>query len=255
MITLMYHGIISGNAQVPPDREPGAELYDVVVEDFREQMEYLKNYNYLVTTFDNSGKLNDPSKNVIITFDDGEMNNFKSALPVLKEFGYPAYFFVTVKRIGRPGYMGWEELKRLRDMGMVIGSHGLNHEILIDLNDKKLEQELAESKAILEQHLKINIEDFSVPRGFYNERILEKARQAGYRNIFVSGKAKGQAISRVAVKGNWTVRRFDQALRGRVPVGEGVFNLAKGTVKRLLASGGYDRVRGGLLGIKNRFKN
>ena len=37
--------------------------------------------------------------------------------------------------------MNWEELRELRDVGMVVGSHGLNHNILIDLKDKLLEMD------------------------------------------------------------------------------------------------------------------
>ncbi len=246
-IILMYHGTISGGAQIPADREPGAGLYDVAFEDFLEHIEYLKNYNYRVTTIGTEESL---EKAVIITFDDGEMNNFQNAFPVLKESGYPAYFFVTVKRIGKSGYMGWEELRRIRDAGMMVGSHGLNHEILTDLTDKKLEEELEVSKMQLEQNLKIQIDDFSVPRGFYDERILAKAEAAGYKNIFVSGKApsdRKNCFGRIAVRGSWSVRRFDQALLRRMPLSELVVSSLKSLTKRVMGAQGYDRLRTTLL--------
>ena len=38
----MYHGIISDNSEISVHREAGAELYDVAVDRFRTQMEWLK---------------------------------------------------------------------------------------------------------------------------------------------------------------------------------------------------------------------
>ena len=157
----MYHGVISDDLPIVHDREPGAGLYDVHLDDFVKQMECLKRRNDEVTTLiENTQKVN--TRRVILTFDDGEYNHFKNAFRILSEFGYPAYFFVTVDRIGTKGYMGWEELRQLRDAGMIIGSHGLTHQILVHLKDKEIERELTESKEILERNLTINVGDLSV---------------------------------------------------------------------------------------------
>ena len=115
-ITLLYHGVISAGSQIPDHREPGADLYDVPLNSFRTQMEYLYQNNFNVSAF----SLEPKKQKITITFDDGELNNFTQALPVLREFQFPAYFFVTVNRIGKNGYMRWDHLRQLSQWGIRV---------------------------------------------------------------------------------------------------------------------------------------
>ncbi|MFA5087599.1 MAG: polysaccharide deacetylase family protein [Candidatus Omnitrophota bacterium] len=249
-VALMYHGIVSNDSDTPPEREAGAGIYDVNIEEFREQMQYAQEQKFVAATLD--GVLAEGKERVVVTFDDGEQNNFQYALPVLRELGFQAYFFITVKRVGAKGYMDWEQIKELRDADMAIGSHGLHHEIMLNYKDKELARELSESKATLEQNLKINIDSLSVPRGFYDERILRMAHEAGYKNIFVSdGRPRlSGCIGRVAVRRNWSLSRFDEALRGKLPVGESVAAWGRDLTKRMLGHRLYDRMRKRILGAQ-----
>jgi len=236
LITLMYHGILSKDHIRPPDREVGAELYDVSIENFREQMQWLK----------------DSDKKAILTFDDGEMNNYRCVLPIIKEFGFTAYFFIIVKRIGKDGYMGWKELKILSQEEMTIGSHGLSHEILTNLKDSQLLEELKASKHCLESNLGIPINAFSVPRGFYNDKIIQMAYEQGYTNIFISERLKGSksvCTPRVAVKAYWSLKRFQQALENRIPISEMIGNFFKNTAKLVFRESGYNFLRRIAIGI------
>ena len=245
----MYHGIIAGQFDIPVNSEAGAQFYDLPEAGFREQLALLKEKGYPVLRVEEA-LAHTESDPVVITFDDGELNNFTRAFPILREMKIPAYFFITASRIGKPGYMGWEDLKKLLDADMIIGSHGFNHELLTGLNDKELHKELVESKAVLENHLQTRIDSFSVPRGFFDRSILQKIQDAGYSQVFVS---EHQSVlpegcwARTPVKGNWSLGRFEMALSGQVPVGERVFDAAKGLVKKMLGSEGYDRMRSRLL--------
>jgi len=219
-------------------------------------MKWIKNNGYAVTLHDNHAGATRrvaPTKNVIFTFDDGEMNNYFRAFPVLQEYGFPAFFFVIAKRIGHEGYMGWNELKQLHAAGMVIGSHGFSHAILTNLKDTQIEEELAASKKYLERNLEIGVNSLSIPRGFCNDKIIRMARQSGYQNIFISERPKHlkeACLCRTAVKGNWTLERFKQALEGTVPAKEILFDASKNTVKKIFGGAGYDWVRRMLLKIK-----
>jgi len=226
----MYHGITSKDFKSPPDREVGAELYDVSAENFRAQMRWLKG----------SGQ------KFILTFDDGEMNNYEVAFPIIKEMGFNASFFIIVKRIGENGYMGWKELKSLAEAGMTVGSHGLTHEVLTNLKDSQVIEELKASKNCLEMNLGIPINAFSLPRGFCNDKIIQWAYELGYKYIFISEKPKGSksvCTPRIAVKANWSLKRFQQALEGHVPKGEGIADAFKNTAKFVLRESGYNFLR------------
>ena len=246
--TLMYHGIVGKNPLTPRDREEGAGLYDVAVDDFREQLLFLKNHHYPIKPLEQFNHISNSKpgfKTIVLTFDDGEMNNFREALPILQEFQFPAYFFVTVNKIGNPGYMGWEELKELISLGMVVGSHSLTHPILTGLEDEKLGQELKESKRILEEKLGIKIENFSVPHGFYDEGVVKMALEVGYRHIFVSeiNPRLKNCIGRMAVKSHWSLRRFKMGLEGKVPLTEEFLSLGQIVCRCALGDSGYDRFR------------
>lgn len=231
-ITLMYHSIITSSADVPPGREPGAQLYDVRVEDFQEQMRHIHELGHTLPQ-------------IILTFDDGEMNNFQNAFRILKKSDRFAYFFITSERIGQSGYMGPDELNILADNNMMIGSHGKTHRILTELNDQDLRQEFVDSKKQLEQIIGMPVTAFSVPRGFCDQRVLAFAREAGYKEIFVSNvmQADEGVISRIAIKGNWSLQRFEMALRREVPLGERAFELIKNIVKYAAGPGRYDKIR------------
>lgn len=226
----MYHGITSKETKSPPDREVGAELYDVNIENFRAQMQWLKSAD----------------KEAILTFDDGEMNNYEIAYPIIKELGFRAYFFIIVKRIGHDGYMGWKELKSLAETGMTIGSHGLTHEVLTNLKDSQIIEELRASKNCLEKNLGIPVNTFSVPRGFCNDKIIQMAYESGYSQIFISERSecsRSDCTTRIAVKANWSLKRFKQSLEGHVPVGEIIGDAFKNTAKIVLRESGYNFVR------------
>lgn len=256
---LMYHGTITAHTPAPKGREAGAELYDVSAENFRAQLAWLKENLYRSVTIRKN--LNAFStKEILLTFDDGEMNNYTVALPLLKEFGFTGHFFPIAKRVGKDGYMGWEQIRRLNAEGMIIGSHGFSHEILTNLLDTQIQEELSASKKHLERNLGVPVESLSIPRGFCNDKIIRMAREAGYRYIFVSEKPAGvvptpagvgtNCFSRVAVKSSWTIDRFAQAVRGKAPFRETILMSCKNGVKKILGGSAYDWARRMMLKIK-----
>jgi len=236
LCVLMYHGIITEWTVLPEERETGAELYDVELVKFQQQMEHLSESKHNVSILDDES-LTTNTKNTVLTFDDGEMNSYEHVFPVLKKHGFLAYFFIIAKRVGLKGYLGWDELRELHQSGMVIGSHGFSHEILTSLLDTQIEEELRASKKYLERNLEITIDTLSIPRGFCDDNVIQKAYDVGYKRIFISDRPRqlqSDCYSRVAVKTSWTLGRFRQALEGRMPLTETAMGVSKSAVKRIL---------------------
>ncbi|MGE0267432.1 MAG: polysaccharide deacetylase family protein [Candidatus Omnitrophota bacterium] len=245
-IILMYHGITEEGLMPPSEREVGADLYDVRVEDFSAQLELIRKKGLGVKKIEEAG-----TNDIVITFDDGEFNNFSLAMPLLKQHQFPAYFFVITKRVGRPGYVRMEEIKEMVKQGMIVGSHGMSHEALTNLKDTLLNEELSASKKYLERNLGITINDLSIPRGFCNDKVLDMAYAAGYKNVFISGRPKDLVNtlchSRVAVKKNWDLKRFEMALDRQVPIKETLTEKTKNFSKLILRENGYNWIRSTLL--------
>ena len=120
-------------------------------------------------------------RQVAITFDDGYLDNYREAFPVLREFGFKAAFFVTPDDIGKDGFMTWEMLREMAAApGIEIGSHSLEHKALSDMPETEAWISLVASKKTLEEKLGREIKAVSYPCGSFNKKILEMARGAGY---------------------------------------------------------------------------
>jgi peptidoglycan/xylan/chitin deacetylase (PgdA/CDA1 family) len=246
---LMYHGIKTDAFSVPMGREFGAEIYDVPLVNFKAQMELINNAGFQVVKVEKES-ISNQNRQIVITFDDGEMNNFTFALPVLYELGFPAYFFVIANRVGKPGYMDWDNLHRMCETGMVVGSHGLTHSILTNLSHHQLEEELYGSREYLEKHIGRKISALSIPRGFCNDKIIQMAYEAGYNQVFISDRPKelkSKCWKRVAVKGSWNIKRFEQAINGIEPISEQFLSQIKQVAKRSLKDDLYSQIRNMLI--------
>ena len=75
-----------------------------------------------------------PAKTFVITFDDGNANNYTDALPILKAHGDVATFFIITSFIVPAGrrpmnnqYLSWPEVRALAAAGMEIGNHTVHH--------------------------------------------------------------------------------------------------------------------------------
>ncbi len=102
VIVLTYHRV----AALPVD----PEMLAVTPDNFREQMRYLKESVSLVRFEDDWAQVPKPA--VAVTFDDGYADNALQALPIIKEVGVPATFFVSTGLINTRREFWWHELER-----------------------------------------------------------------------------------------------------------------------------------------------
>lgn len=141
-------------------------------------------------------------KVVILTFDDGYVDNFKNALPILKKFGFSATLFVVSDLIG--SYNKWyykeanmikplmdeDQIKVWLDSGMEIASHTRTHPILTDLDEKSIEDEVLNSKIILERKFKVKIRHFCYPYGKYNDLVISYVKKANYESAWTLDRGR-----------------------------------------------------------------
>ncbi len=179
VIVLNYHKIDNKNISL-----------SVLPADFDRQMNYLKNNNYHVITPDElydhleyGKKL--PMNPVLITFDDGYEDNYKNAYPILKKYGFTAMIFVITDFVSKyPNYLTWQQCEELKQNGIYIESHTVNHKSLTELTSEQIKNELVESKKVLDRRLKQNTVYFAYPTGTYNLYIAKMLKDAGYHAAF-----------------------------------------------------------------------
>ena len=124
----------------------------------------------------------DGSAELAVTFDDGFLDTFLNASPILSRLGLPFTVCVTPGLLdaGRP-YLFWPELRELANTpGCEIGAHGLTHARLDALDDAALARELSESRRRVEDSLGRPVRVMTWPHGAASRRSAAAARAAGF---------------------------------------------------------------------------
>jgi len=163
---------------------------------------------------------------VVLTFDDGYVDNLSNAAPILKEFGFGATCFVVSGCLGtyntwdaellrvRKPLMNVEELRARLDAGFEIGSHTRSHPHLDKLVEAEADAEIAGSKADLERVIGTRIDHFCYPYGSVNARVAERVKAAGYRSAVTTQRGLARAtdnrflLPRVSINGGKGLLRF-----------------------------------------------
>src|SRR3989338_520295 len=127
-----------------------------------------------------------PKRAVMFMFAGGCASHFDIVASLLLRYRFSGTFFITTGRVGRPGYLAWEQLRKLVFLGMEIGSHGVSHQVLTALPPHELGEELLASKRVLEERLGIPVRALAAPGGVWNGTVAEAAKAAGYDAVWIS---------------------------------------------------------------------
>lgn len=142
-------------------------------------------------------------KRAALAFDDGLLDNYTHALPLLLEYGCRATFYVvpgydSVTRWVQPRSGRWSDVPRagytlpfpsmspaqrseLVSYGMEIGSHSYTHRKLGRVPVADLAHETRDSKLRLEDELGREVCTFCYPYGSFNRAVLRAVQEAGYQ--------------------------------------------------------------------------
>lgn len=206
---LMYHSIssVENNSLCVPR------------EQFLEEIQWLSKNNYYTLSIEEfrkalTGGEMVPENSILITFDDGYVDNYTCALPILKDYGMRATYFIITGSVGTSGYLDWDQLKEMVKANSSVGSHTVCHYDLKTLADAHQEIELRESKKVLEERLGIKVTAFCYPSGKYNNTTLNLLPETGYDLAFTtkSGRVRrdGGALElrRIRVWSGMTLQAF-----------------------------------------------
>lgn len=135
----------------------------------------------------------EPSKQIILTFDDGYVNVLEHGLGVLADAGFKAIQFLPVNFLGKINE--WdaaegEAPEKIMDTGQVrewiadgheVGSHSLNHPFLTKLSTEQAKEEINASRKKLQDLFGKEVKHFCYPYGDWNESVRDLVQEAGYK--------------------------------------------------------------------------
>lgn len=183
-VVLMYHDI----------KETEINGFDVSVQDFRQQMDWLATHEYKTLSVHEfveclTQNTPFPPKSVLITFDDGYDGINTYAVPELGKRGMKATFFIIKNCIGTKitdySYLTEQQIKELsQDPLFSIQPHTLTHADLTKISVEQLQDEVAGSKKFFTELTGIQCEAIAFPYGFYNKSVLDAVERADYKASF-----------------------------------------------------------------------
>ncbi len=120
------------------------------------------------------------SARIALTFDDGSEDHAEVG-ELLADRGLGAVFFVPAAEVGRAGYLDEAEVRRLTELGHVIGSHSFEHRPLAGLSFDALRNQVTRSKEELRACTGTPIHYFAPPGGIGHELLPAVLAESGFR--------------------------------------------------------------------------
>lgn len=212
---LMYHHV-----------RPGAGMIACTPEHFESQLQWLQANGYKGLTLDEfsthlAGQ--NVGKGVLITFDDGYLNNWVYAYPLLKKYGFKATIFLVTSWLQHgeirantataatlpacPDHhqcealieagksdeviLRWSEVHAMRDSGLIeFHSHTHTHtrwdKILPEQKNVKMQWELSASRQTLLTELGAVSDHLCWPQGYFDEDYVHIAQEAGFNYLYTT---------------------------------------------------------------------
>ena len=263
---LMYHEIAE-QSQLKKVRRRTHYKYIVTLRRFKEQILWLKETGFTTISLSDvihyiKGEQLDkiPKRPIVITFDDGYQGNHEYALPVLREFGLTATFFIIVNRVGSPFMMDWSKIKELNENNMSVQSHTMNHTLLGQLQKSEILVELNESKQTLQDKLGSIVDFFSLPHGSFNRFIKSSAIDAGYLGGctsepgYITQSSDIFYMNRIVINGQYDLHDFRKVVQC-----DALFinklkkkQKFKRTIKKMFGEKYYNKAFKSIYGIKEK---
>jgi peptidoglycan/xylan/chitin deacetylase (PgdA/CDA1 family) len=200
----------------------GAKDYIVPIAAFKAQMKMLADSGYhtilpdqLYAYLTTGAKL--PTKPIMLTFDDTDLDQFTIARPELDKYGYKAVYFVMTVSLGRPHYMTKDMVKQLSDQGNLIGSHTWDHHNVKKYQGQDWVTQIDKPTKTLEEITGKKIKYFAYPFGLWNTQAFPELKQRGFVAAFSLAEKRDQqdplfTIRRIIASGYWSPRTLHNSI-------------------------------------------
>ena len=177
----MYHKF--GVSKYPSTSVTINQLEKHIIEFTKEKYNVLS-LDFIVDTIINDGDL--PDNTIGISIDDADKSFFETGWPLFKKYNIPVTLFVTTGTIANnnKSYLNWDQIRKLRDEGVIIGAHSHTHAHMPDINIEEVRYEIELSNKIFLRELGKIPTLFAFPYGEANSEIIELLKEYKFKVAF-----------------------------------------------------------------------
>ncbi|MEE1943700.1 polysaccharide deacetylase family protein [Pedobacter sp. KR3-3] len=220
---LCYHQVRNWR---PTDGKVGKD-YIIEIQNFKDQIKMLADSGYhtilpdqLYAYLNTGAPL--PSKPIMLTFDDTDLDQFTVVRPTLQKYGYKAVYFIMTVSIGKKGkfvdYMSADQIKQLAAEGNVIGSHTYDHKNFKKYAGKDWEEQLDKPTKKLEEITGKKMTEFAYPFGLWNAEGIPELKKRGFRMAFQLATKRDEkdplfTIRRIIASGYWSPKTLSNSIK------------------------------------------
>jgi peptidoglycan/xylan/chitin deacetylase (PgdA/CDA1 family) len=183
----MYH-------RIAPDAQIGSSLPGLVVSPsrFAAQMAALSRAGWKTITAreladDLAAGRRPPRHSFVLTFDDGHVDGYTQAFPILRRYGFVGSFYVITARIGHTGYLSQAQLKTMAAAGNEIASHTVRHVDLTLLSSTSVRSQMTGSARAISASVGVRPITLAYPFGKWNRSLATPLAATGYKMAFIEG--------------------------------------------------------------------
>lgn len=176
---------------------------------------------------------NDAKAALSFSFDDGTVDHFTQAAPMLEKHGLRGTFFIVINWIGKGNKLTWDQVKSLSERGHEIGSHSLRHWNLVTSSTNgdlvNLEKEIVDPIGIIKEKIGVAPVTFAYPLNARNPQVQAMAEQhylatrlhdMGYDGTNFNLESTNRKVDSLIAKGGSGVvliHGIDPAVKGYKP--------------------------------------
>jgi peptidoglycan/xylan/chitin deacetylase (PgdA/CDA1 family) len=149
-----------------------------------------------------------PSKPIMLTFDDTDLDQFTVASPEMKRYGFKGLFFIMTVSLGRKHYMSRDQVRQLSDEGNAIGSHTWDHHNVKKFAGNDWITQIEKPTKELENITGKSIRYFAYPFGLWNTAAIPELKKRGFLAAFQLNEKLDPSdplysLRRIIVPGTW----------------------------------------------------